>query len=105
MPSLELPGENVAPNAQAIAMAPTRAIWRQRQVDSKISRYPEIGKANSTARSLNATAAMNRISPKASPRCLWQERVHIKSEKWREPCWESHPVEVTISRLNQSLSH
>src|SRR6266567_1488678 len=37
MPSLELHGENVAPNAKAIAMAPTRVIWRQRRVGSRRS--------------------------------------------------------------------
>src|SRR6266700_2041778 len=37
MPSLELHGENVAPNAKAIAMAPTRVIWRQGRVGSRRS--------------------------------------------------------------------
>src|SRR6266702_4964877 len=38
MPSLELHGENVAPNAKAIAMAPTRVIWRQRRVNPRRSK-------------------------------------------------------------------
>jgi len=44
------------------------------------------------------------VARSASPRCLWQERVLIKWEKWPKPCWESPPAEVAISRLNQSLS-
>ena len=32
------------------------------------------------------------IARSASPRCLWQEQVPIKWEKWLKPCWESHPV-------------
>jgi hypothetical protein len=40
----------------------TRAISQPRRAGSKISKCPEIGKANSTARSLSATAVMNRIS-------------------------------------------
>jgi Transposase, Mutator family len=37
MPSSEPRGENVAPNAKAIAMAPTRVIWRLRRVGSRRS--------------------------------------------------------------------
>jgi hypothetical protein len=56
---------SVVPNAKAIATAPIRAIWPRRLVGSKISRYPEIVKATSIPRRLNATVAMNRTSPKA----------------------------------------
>ena len=56
---LVMRGENAVPSAKAIATAPTRVIWRQRQGGSRRSKSPEIGKVSSTPRHLNATVAMN----------------------------------------------
>jgi len=44
------------------------------------------------------------IARSVSPRCSWPEQAPTRWEKWPKRCWESHPVEVAISRLNQTLT-
>jgi transposase-like protein len=86
-------------------MVSTSAGWGPPRVGSKTCRSREIAKANSIARSLTATAAMNR---------RWRKRLtemFVAGVSTRHPwekslkrCWEWLEVGSTISRLNQSLA-
>jgi hypothetical protein len=105
MPSLEPPGENAASNTKAIAMARTRMSLPTatgRLEDRKRTQRPRRPVQH---RSRDRYSRFEpHIARSVSPRCLCREPAPIKSEKSLKPCWESHQVEVAMSRLNQGLS-
>jgi hypothetical protein len=104
MPSSESYGERVAPNAKGIATVITLAIWSPRRVGLKRSRCPEIAKASSTRRHLNATVAMN---PTLRDRLMQKLVAGTNTHKVgdvAQTLMGVAPSASTISRLNQTLT-
>jgi Transposase, Mutator family len=106
-------GENAAPSAKGTATATTRAIWQHRRAASKISRFPAIGKGNSTRRPLNATVVMNLTLPKDSPRCACPARArdirggsrpNVAGSRWKSPARSVASTKRLPSNLKPGVS-
>src|SRR6266567_348315 len=105
MPSLELHGENVAPNAKAIAMAPTRVIWRQGRVGSRRSTCEDDREGQFHTQ---AFERYQRYEPHIAEGLTQMFVAGVSTQKVgevAETLMGVAPSASTISRLNQSLTH
>src|SRR6266700_4233889 len=104
MPSLELHGENVAPNAKAIAMAPTRVIWRQGRVGSRRSTCEDDREGQFHTQ---AFERYQRYEPHIAEGLTQMFVAGVSTQKVgdvAETLMGVAPSASTISRLNQSLT-